>query len=118
MADADRENVLADAFEAVIGAVYEDGGFEAVRAEFGPVFGAVISRMDGPAEDPKSRLQEREQKAGRAVPDYRTLREEGRDHERVWILELRVNGKTYGPVGGKSKKAAQIELAAIALADA
>lgn len=117
MADADRENVLADAFEAVIGAVFEDAGFDAVRAEFGPVFEAVIAGMDGPAEDPKSRLQEREQKAGRAVPDYRTIREEGRDHTRVWVLELTVNGRSYGPVSGKSKKAAQVELASLALAD-
>lgn len=117
MADSDRENVLADAFEAVIGAVFQDGGFDAVRTEFGPVFEAVIAKMDGPAEDPKSRLQEREQKAGRAVPDYRTVREEGRDHTRVWVLELKVNGRSYGPVSGKSKKAAQIELAAMALAD-
>jgi len=116
MADADRANVLADAFEAVIGAVFEDGGFAAVQAEFGPRFDDVIAKLEGPAEDPKSRLQEREQKAGRAVPDYRTVREEGRDHNRVWVMELHVAGKTFGPVSGKSKKLAQVELAAMALA--
>ncbi len=116
MADADRANVLADAFEAVIGAVFEDGGFDAVQAEFGPTFDVIINNLSGPAEDPKSRLQEREQKAGRAVPDYRTVREEGRDHNRVWVMELHVAGKMFGPVSGKSKKAAQVELAAMALA--
>lgn len=113
----DRENVLADSLEALIGAVYLDGGLDAVRLEFSPQLLGQVALLDEPKGHPKTQLQEREAKAGRPLPEYRHLGTEGADHERLWVADLRVDGRTFGPARGASKRAAETELARLALAD-
>ncbi|MSP57004.1 MAG: ribonuclease III [Myxococcales bacterium] len=113
--DRRRLNVLADAFEAVIGAVYEDGGLDAVRASFGPIFAERIATLAVPIGNYKSSLQEREAKAKRSLPEYRIVGTEGKDHDKLWLVQLRLGEETFGPVRGKSKRAAETELARLAL---
>lgn len=112
-----REKVLADCLEALIGAVYLDGGYGAVRAEFAAAFTANIASIDAPAMDAKSRLQAREQKAGRPVPRYRDVGSTGDDHALQWRVELLVGSKVYGPASASTKAAAEVALAVMALAD-
>lgn len=113
--DRQRLNVLADAFEAVIGAVYEDAGLDAVRASFGPLFAQRIAGLAVPIGDYKSSLQEREAKARRPLPEYRTVGTEGDEHDKLWLVQLRLGEETFGPVRAKSKRAAETELARLAL---
>ncbi len=111
-----REKVRADALEALIGAVYLDGGLDAVKLAFGPVFLAQIRELEGASEHAKTRLEEREQQAKRDAPKYDVVGCEGPDHDRLWVVQLRVDGKKFGPVRARSKRAAELELAGMALA--
>lgn len=112
-----REKVLADCLEALIGAVYLDGGYPAVRAGFAAAFTESIAAIQAPSMDVKSRLQAREQKAGRPVPRYRDVGSTGEDHALQWRVELLVGGRVYGPASASTKAAAEVALAAMALAD-
>jgi len=112
---AGREKVLADCLEALIGAVYEDGGFDAVRVEFGDAFKACIEGIETPSIDFKSQLQAREQKAGRPLPLYRDAGSTGNDHARLWRVELVLGKRVFGPASASSKAAAEVELAMLAL---
>ncbi len=110
-----REKVLADCLEALIGAVYEDGGFDAVRDEFAAVFKTCIEGIESPSIDFKSQLQAREQKAGRPLPLYRDAGSSGNDHARLWRMELVLGKRVFGPASASSKAAAEVELAMMAL---
>jgi ribonuclease-3 len=114
---AGREKVLADCFEALIGAVYEDGGYDAVRAEFGATFKSHIEGLQAPSVDLKSQLQAREQKAGRPMPLYRDAGSSGNDHARLWRMELVLGKRVFGPASASSKAAAEVALATMALLD-
>jgi ribonuclease-3 len=105
----------ADAYEAVIAAVYLDGGWSAVRA-----FGEGEFRQDlepGALADPdfKSALQERLQARGEALPTYLVAAEEGPSHRRLFRVDCLIGGKVVAQGEGSSKKAAQQAAAAIAL---
>lgn len=79
-----RESVLADAFEALIGAVFLDGGFEAARDVCLRQFAAQLASLPDPEtlKDPKTRLQEWLQGRGRPLPSYEVLSESGPPHRR------------------------------------
>ena len=106
----DRASILADALEAVIGAVHEDGGIEAAR---GAIMHLFRGRLDNLAErapkDPKSLLQERLQAHGLELPDYRTLAISGRHHEQSFDVacELRDLGVSVTATGQNRKDAEQ-----------
>ena len=105
----------ANAYEALVAALYLDGGFEAahrfVRADFARDFEVP----DGQLEDPKSRLQELLQGQGRPVPRYGVVEEEGPSHRRRFRVECRLDDGTVTSGEGYSKKAAQQQAARSAL---
>ena len=102
----ERESIIADAVEAVIGAIYLDSGIEKAR-EF--IHRFVLNDLEHKRlfYDAKSILQEyvQETKAGELV--YELIKEEGPEHDKLFAMEARLNGKTIGYGEGKSKKTAQ-----------
>ncbi len=112
-----KTNLWADAYEAVIAALYLDGGLEVayrfVAAEFAP----DLERPPHPLEeDWKSALQEILQARGDPVPEYAVVAEEGPSHQRLFRVECRVLGERVAEGEGLSKKLAQQDAARKALA--
>jgi len=116
----DRDARLADAFEAVVAALYLDGGLGVARAAVERLFSEDLAALD-PAElsrrDAKSALQERAQAEGKPLPRYRLLSESGPDHEKRFAYEVRYGeGDELTATGeGPTKKEAQREAARAAL---
>ncbi len=101
--------LLADACEAVIGAIYLDGGmepaFEFVRRFWAP----LMDKAAEPPKDPKTGLQEWAQKRNRPLPVYETVAAEGPDHSPCFTIRVTVQGETPATASGPSKRiAAQI----------
>ncbi|MFA5054731.1 MAG: ribonuclease III [Dehalococcoidia bacterium] len=112
-----RQSILADALEAVIGAVFLDQGFDACRD-------LILRLYDGEIEkaadtvlnaDFKSRLQEIVQSRCREVPEYRVISAEGPDHAREFIVEVLIGGRVLGKGKGSSKREAEQGAARAAL---
>lgn len=114
-----RDRMLAGAFEAVVGAVFLDGGYAAARRFLRRFLerdgAAILARAEGGA-NPKGRLQEESQERFRATPLYRTAEIAGPDHARVFTVEVSVGGRLLGTGRGATKREAQQEAAAAALA--
>ena len=109
-----KEHILADVMEAVIGAIHLDGGFE--RAiDF--IHRFVLDDLEEKQafRDNKTLLQEYVQREKGAVIQYVLVGESGPDHEREFMVEVRVNGKTVGQGMGKTKKSAEQQAAYKAL---
>ena len=109
--------ILANAFEAVTGAIYLEHGFEAAR-EF--IDRYIIVKLDdilkeGSWRDPKSHLQEVSQREDGFTPIYKVLSEEGPDHDKVFTLGVFVGENLMGKGSGPSKQIAQQEAARAAL---
>ena len=105
--------ILADCFEAVIGAIYLDQGYETAK-EF--ISKHILVKIDeileeGTWRDPKSYVQELAQKIDSETPVYRTLREDGPDHDKVFTVGIYVGDKLLGTGSGHSKQEAQTEAA-------
>lgn len=108
-----HDSILADCFEAVIGATYLDQGYETARRLISE---HILVKIDGILadeswRDPKSYLQELAQKVDGAAPVYRTLREEGPDHEKTFTVGVYVKDGLKGTGTGHSKQEAQTEAA-------
>lgn len=86
-----RESILADAFEAVVGAIYLDAGFAACKSCLGALFADPVREVRGAGKDAKTRLQEWLQGRGMALPEYRLVDSHGKDHAKVFdvVCELR-----------------------------
>jgi len=114
----EKESLLADALEALLGAVFCDGGFEqacsVIEALFGPAVGLSARRKAG--IDYKTRLQELLQARHVHPPLYALVRTEGPDHDRRYTVEVRVEGETVGEGQGRNKKGAEQAAAREALA--
>lgn len=112
-----KESILADAFEAVMGAIFLDGGYEAVRRVIAVHFESQVDEVSERAvTDAKTELQELCQDVYREAPVYRVISEEGPDHEREFVVEA-VLGETVLAQGrGRSKRAAEQAAALEALA--
>ena len=113
----ERPSALADAFEALIGAIYLDGGFtqakKFIRTRFKDVLaGADTGRHTG---NPKGELQEILQGKNAVSPDYRLLEMEGPDHDRSFICAVRHSGRELARGSGKSKKTAEMAAARAAI---
>lgn len=109
--------ILANAFEAVIGAIYLERGFEDAR-DF--IHKHIIIKLDGILEsgswrDPKSYLQEISQRVDSQTPVYKVLSEEGPDHDKVFTLGVFVGEKMMGRGVGPSKQMAQQQAARAAI---
>jgi ribonuclease-3 len=114
---ADRANVLADALEAVVAAVYLDSGLEAARKVSARIVGDAIANIgELVARDPKSQLQESVQAEGAPPPSYRVLSVEGPDNARTFVIGVEIGGVLVAEGRGRSKKLAEQAAAATALA--
>jgi len=115
----ERSSTLADAFEAVVGAIYLDGGFEASRIfilrQMEEVFADLASQ---PEEiNPKGLLQEVLQAISASAPEYELLSQSGPEHSRRFICRVIWAGLELGRGAGQSKKEAQVAAAEVALRD-
>ena len=112
----DKNSILAGAFEALIAAVYLDGGFKTafkiIENNFVPLLDSVNSAID--SYDYKSQLQEWVQEKQGPMPDYKVVREEGPDHDKTFWISVKIfDFECEGQ--GKSKKIAQQDAARQAL---
>ena len=115
----ERPSILADAFESVLGALFLDAGFERARELILQLFAEAFSELaDLPnLENPKGELQELLQSQSQEAPDYRLLSATGPDHDRAFECAVYFRGEELGRGAGKSKKAAESQAAAAALAN-
>jgi ribonuclease-3 len=108
-----KQALMVDAFEAVLAAVFLDGGIGAARAVVHEAFQTQVSEVDGP--DPisnfKSSLQEDLQARGERPARYRLVEERGPDHERTFKVEVVLDGEPIAIGRGSTKKAAEQEAA-------
>lgn len=113
----ERVSALADAFEAVVGAVLLDGGFEAARAFVLRLFAPVLDELPGVSaiDNPKGDLQELLQAIAAGPPRYELVGVSGPEHDRVFECVVLHQGVELGRGTGKSKKSAQTEAARAAL---
>ena len=114
-----RMQILANAFEATIGSLYLDQGYDAA-SKF--IQDHILNKLDailteGSWRDPKSHLQEVSQRIDGATPVYKVMEEVGPDHDKIFTLGAYVNGKLMGQGKGPSKQTAQ-QIAAKAALDA
>jgi ribonuclease-3 len=115
----DRDSILADALEAVIGAVFLDGGVAAARSVVGRLFQAHFERLDPRAvpKDPKTALQERLQKQALPTPVYLLLEASGEAHSQTFVVECRIPDLALSTRGeGGTRRAAEQQAAQQALA--
>jgi ribonuclease III len=113
----DRASALADAFEALVGAIFLDGGFEAASQFIRREFSADFVKLDEPTgiENPKGELQERLQSRSPAAPEYQLISTSGADHDRDFECAVLHDGVELARGRGKSKKAAESNAAMAAL---
>jgi|SRR5690554_1655085 len=114
----DKESLLADAFEALLAAVYLDGGLASARALVLAHLGHALAdvRQAAAPEDYKSRLQTLIQRDKAVQPEYRIIGERGPAHAREFMAEVFVESRSIGSGKGRSKKVAEQQAAQRALA--
>ncbi len=108
-----NKSILENTFEALVGAIYIDGGLqEAKRFVISQLSGIIKMIVEtGMIFDYKTFLQELTQKKFSCLPEYKIIREEGVEHDKTFHCEVFVNGASYGLGAGKSKKEAEKEAA-------
>ena len=113
-----KKSLLADAFEALLGAVYVDGGYDAAKKIVLSLFSRKIHPIinSGEFHDSKTELQEKTQLLFSSIPEYRIIKQEGEEHRKVFTVEVYISGDKYGSGVGKSKKEAETRAAKEALA--
>lgn len=112
-----RQQILANCYEAVVGALYLDQGYAAaqkfIEKSLLPTLQEILS--SGAWMDPKSQLQEAVQSREGFTPVYKVLSEEGPDHDKVFVVGVFVDNNLKGEGTGASKQAAQVAAATTAL---
>jgi ribonuclease-3 len=111
-----KKAILADALEALIGALYLDSGYRAAFTFVSRCLAPEINRVtdSGYHRDYKSLLQELCQRQFRVYPEYRMVKRSGPEHERMFWMEVNVDGNVFGPGMGRNKKSAEQEAAKMA----
>ncbi|WP_018970110.1 ribonuclease III [Rubritalea marina] len=114
-----RASTLADAFEALLGAIYLDGGFEVARDVVLKVTSDELDKITTKPEEknPKGCLQEALQSIFPESPVYQLVSEEGPDHDKSFVVEVHWQGKVLAQGGGRNKKQAEAAAANQALKD-
>lgn len=104
---AQKDAIIADAMEALIGAIYLDGGYKAAQKMVTHFWTPHLHKQAAPPEDPKTRLQEWAQQRGLDLPSYDVIAQEGPDHAPVFTVAVHVAG--FEPAAGtaQSKRAAE-----------
>ena len=112
----EKPSILAAAYEAVIGAVFVESGYETVKHIVLRHFGEALARIGELATiDPKTELQERCQQIHRMAPVYRVVRQEGPDHARWFVVEVLLGEAVLARGEGASKRSAEQDAARHAL---
>jgi len=117
----DRDSILSDAFESIVGAIYRDGGVHPAREFLTRLYTPVIADIDINQEekDPKTRLQEALAAHGRPMPRYSVTEMTGPPHDRRFTVDCVVKDVSHAFQGhGRSRREAEQGAASLALADA
>jgi len=112
-----RQQILANCYEAVVGALYIDKDYEAVKEYIDRTLLPTLKEIlqNGTWLDPKSKLQELVQSRDGFTPIYKVMQEDGPDHDKMFIVGVYVNDELKGQGEGPSKQAAQVTAASAAL---
>lgn len=112
-----KQSILANAVEAILGAIFLDAGYPAARDVILHLYGTRIDDVVARRSwyDFKSALQEQCQGEHGTLPDYRVVKQEGEEHSKIFTVEVYIKGIYYGCGVGKSKKDAQMAAAREAL---
>lgn len=112
----DKQNILADLFEAFIGAFFLNFGFEKTNDFLLPLIRSILPEINNYCDwvDAKSNLQEITQRQG-LKPEYRTIQEEGPPHNKIFTVEVLLNGDVLGCGTGRTLKEAQNKAAGLAI---
>ena len=113
-----RDSILSDALEAVVGAIYLDGGFDACRRAVLPWFEPLVAALPagGIGKDPKTRLQEWLQGRQRPLPSYELVSESGEEHARTFHVRCLLSEPAIEADGsGSSRRSAEQDAAAAVL---
>ena len=110
-------SILADCFEALLGAIYLDSGIIKTKKIISPLIKEEIELIikGKYEEDFKTLLQEISQKKMKCLPEYRLIKEKGPDHKKIFCIEVRLKKVTYGTGDGENKKEAEQDAAKGAL---
>ncbi|MCF8496151.1 MAG: ribonuclease III [Alphaproteobacteria bacterium] len=108
---ADNENILSDVFEALVGALYLDGGFKPCQTFVEQLWAEHLHTMITPPQHPKTTLQEWAQAQGLPLPLYEIAAQEGPDHAPLFRIRLRVQGHPEILAEGPSRQAAERQAA-------
>lgn len=109
-----KEALLADAMEAIIAAVYQDGGYDAARQTILRLWGARINNVADDARDAKTALQEWAQARGEVPPQYVEIARSGPDHQPMFTIEVRLaSGPTEQATAGSKRHAEQAAATAL-----
>jgi ribonuclease-3 len=115
-----RPSILADGLEALLGAVFLDGGFAAAQGVIGRLFSNLLDSLDpqSPGKDPKTLLQELLQARKMALPQYSVVATQGAAHSQQFQVECRIAQLSIRTAGfGSSRRVAEQEAAQLALAE-
>jgi ribonuclease-3 len=104
-----RDVLLCATFEALVGALYLQNDISIIQRFVHPMMESVSEQflLQADMHDPKSRLQEWSQGQKLGIPKYVTLQASGPDHDRIFEVEVHINGKVYGRGTGRNKQAAE-----------
>ena len=110
---ADKDYLLANTYESILGAIYMDQGYEKAK-EF--VFKTLVPKIENVVEnrsdiDSKTRIQEMIQSKFKVTPTYDVLKEEGPDHDKKFVVGIKINEKIIGEGEGSSKQKAEEDAA-------
>jgi ribonuclease-3 len=109
---AGNDNILSDVFEALLGALYLDGGFQVCREAIGRLWTGKLDVEAKPPQHPKTQLQEWAQGRGLPLPEYKIISQHGPDHAPVFEIELTVKGFKSVIGQGRSRQVAERAAAA------
>ena len=112
-----RDVLLCATFEALVGALYLQNDISVIQRFVHPMMESVSEQflLQPDMQDPKSRLQEWSQGQKLGIPKYVTLQTSGPDHDRIFEIEVHINGKVYGRGTGRNKQAAERQAALASL---
>lgn len=111
---AGKPRLMASVYEAVVGAMFLEAGYQRVHQFIGEIFQeqwAHLNIEDPCLKDYKTQLQEKTQEHFQSVPIYRVIKEEGPAHDKIFYVEVCLKGRLLGSGKGKSKKQAEQEAA-------
>lgn len=122
MSDAERasgggakENIISDVLEAMLGAIFIDGGFAAAQSVILRLWGDNIDTLTEAPLDPKTELQEWAQARGLPLPTYDIVEKSGPDHAPEFVIEVRIEGHKPVTANGASRRAAEKTAARVML---